>query len=153
MNIKNTLTAGFAATVVLSACQVVAHAVGLLPAFDLIGLIANIVSFVTGGTPNPIAGWAVHFFIGTILWGIAYAFAESNLPGPPAVRGMVFAAGAWLVMMIIVMPITGTGMFGLSLGPSVPIAVLMLHLIFGATLGVVYAKSRDGAARDDVIPR
>jgi hypothetical protein len=153
MNVKNALTAGFVATVVLSVCQTAAHAAGLLPTFDLIGMIANIISVATGGTPNPVAGWAVHFIIGTILWGIGYAIVEASLPGPPAVRGMVFSAGAWLLMMIIVMPITGAGMFGLSLGPSVPVAILMLHLIFGATLGIVYAKGQGGAARDDVIPR
>lgn len=153
MNLKNALTAGFVATVVLSICQMAAHAAGLLPTFDLIGLVANLVSLFTGGTPNPIAGWAVHFFIGTILWGGGYSIVEPNLPGAPAVRGMVFSAGAWLVLMIIVMPVAGAGLFGLSLGPSVPIAILILHMIFGATLGIVYAKSQGGAARDDVIPR
>ena len=153
MNVKNALTAGFVATVVLSVCQIAAHAAGLLPTFDLIALIANVVSMATGGAPNPIAGWVVHFCIGTVLWGVGYASVESRLPGPPAVRGMVFSAGAWLVMMIVLMPIAGAGVFGLSLGPSVPVAILMLHLIFGATLGIVHAKSEGGAARDDVVPR
>ena len=153
MNVKSALTAGFAATVVVSICLMAARGIELLPTFDLIALIANALMMVTGGAPNPIAAWAVHFLIGTILWGVGYSIVESNLPGPPAVRGMLFSAGAWLVMMIIVMPMAGTGLFGLSLGPSAPIAILVLHLIFGATLGIVYAKDQGGAARDDVMPR
>ena len=152
MNVKNALTAGFVATVVLSACLAVAHAAGLFAAFDLVGLVANVVAMITGATPNPIVGWVGHFCIGTVLWGVSYAIVEPKLPGPPAVRGMVFAAAPWLVMMIVVMPLAGAGPFGLALGPAVPLALLLLHLVFGATLGVAYAKSAGSAARDDVVP-
>lgn len=152
MNIKSGLTAGFAATAVLSVLMVIKQAVGMVPTLNPIDLLANILANVTGSAPSPIAGWALHFLIGTILWGTAYSMLQSVLPGKPAMRGMLFAIGPWLLMMVIVMPIGGAGMFGLALGPIVPIATLALHLVFGATLGIVYAKSEGGAARDDVMP-
>jgi hypothetical protein len=153
VNIKNGLTAGFVATVVLSIVMMVKQAVGLVPGLNPIDLVANILANLTGGAPSPIAGWVIHFGIGTVLWGVGYAAIQSLLPGSPAVRGMLFATGAWLIMMVIVMPIGGAGMFGLGLGPIAPVATLALHLVFGATLGIVYAKSEGGAARADVMPR
>jgi hypothetical protein len=43
-------------------------------------------------------------------------------------------------MMIIFMPLAGHGLFALSLGPQATVATLVLHLIYGAVLGVAYAK-------------
>jgi len=37
------------------------------------------------------------------------------IPGGSAlVRGMLFGAGAWLVMMVMVMPMAGAGFFGMK---------------------------------------
>ncbi|MEO8537343.1 MAG: DUF6789 family protein, partial [Betaproteobacteria bacterium] len=46
--------------------------------------------------------------------------------------------GAWFLMMVIVMPMAGTGVFGLDLGMMAPVMTLILHLIYGAVLGGVY---------------
>ena len=91
--------------------------------------------------------------IGTVMWGIAYAILQSKLPGGPAARGMIFGTGAWLLMMVVVMPTAGAGFFGLALEMGAPVAALVLHLVFGAALGVVYAKSGGAAPRADVLPR
>ena len=42
------------------------------------------------------------------------------------------------MMMIILMPMAGDGLFGLKLGLMAPAATLMLHMIFGAQMGWVY---------------
>ena len=41
-------------------------------------------------------------------------------------------------MMVFVMPMGGEGFFGIAGGIMVPIATLVLHLIFGAVLGGTY---------------
>ena len=41
-------------------------------------------------------------------------------------------------MMIIMMPMAGAGLFGMSLGIMAPLMTLMLHLIFGLVLGWIY---------------
>jgi len=41
-------------------------------------------------------------------------------------------------MMLVLMPLVGAGFFALDLGVMAPVATLVLHVIFGAVLGVVY---------------
>jgi hypothetical protein len=43
-------------------------------------------------------------------------------------------------MMVIFMPLAGHGLFALALGHQATAATLVLHLIYGAVLGVAYAQ-------------
>jgi hypothetical protein len=88
----------------------------------------------------------MHFFIGTIIWGILFALVEPGLPGGYWLRGVLFSIGAWLLMMLIPMPMAGAGLFGLNLGIGAPIATLILHIIFEAVLGAGYGWLRTGRA-------
>lgn len=100
------------------------------------------------GATSPAAGWIAHFVIGTVLWGGLFAWLDPNLPGGSHwAKGIVFSTGAWLLMMILVMPMAGAGLFGMNLGIMAPIMTLILHLIFGAVLGGVYALERPEPAR------
>jgi hypothetical protein len=67
-----------------------------------------------------------------------YAWLDPKLPGSHLVRGAIFATGAWLIMMVVLMPMAGAGLFGMHLGLMAPVATLMLHWIYGAVLGGVY---------------
>ena len=89
------------------------------------------------GMSTPLVGWVMHFMIG-IIWGIAFALASRMFPGTFWLKGMLFSVAPWLVMMIVTMPMAGAGFFGMNLGMPAPMMTLMLHLIFGAVLGVVY---------------
>jgi hypothetical protein len=80
----------------------------------------------------------MHFMIGSIMWGIAFALTSRLVPGPFWLKGMLFAVAPWLIMMIAMMPLAGAGFFGMQLGMAAPLMTLMLHLIFGAVLGAVY---------------
>jgi len=42
--------------------------------------------------------------------------------------------------MITFMPLAGHGLFGLALGVQAVVATLVLHLIYGATLGIGYDR-------------
>jgi hypothetical protein len=53
-------------------------------------------------------------------------------------RGVIFAVGAWLLMMIVMMLMAGAGLFGLGLSMMTPVATLVLHIVFGLVLGGVY---------------
>ncbi|HEX2186021.1 MAG TPA: DedA family protein, partial [Chloroflexota bacterium] len=51
---------------------------------------------------------------------LLYAFLfEHRLWGHPAMRGLQFALLPWLVSMLVVMPLAGTGPFGLRLGTGI----------------------------------
>lgn len=53
-------------------------------------------------------------------------------------KGMNFGVGAWLTMMIAVVPMAGAGFFGISFG----VMTLVPHIIFGLVLGSVYGAAR-----------
>lgn len=152
MNIRNGLTAGFVATVVVSLLIMAKHSLGIVPQLDPVGMVAALFGRLTGTPPDLLVGWLLHFVIGTGLWGVGYAVLADALIGPPAVRGVTFGVGAWLLMMLIVMPLAGAGVFGLALGIEAATLMLVMHLVFGGTLGIVYASSQGEAARADVMP-
>ncbi len=135
------LVAGFVATVVLSAAMVAKQMMGLMPELDVAMMLTSML-----GLPDVALGWVMHFMIGTVAWGILFAIVVGYIPGSPVVRGILFGVAAWLMMMIAVMPMAGAGLFGLQLGLMAPLATLMLHVLFGATLGSVFAALPDGHA-------
>ena len=130
MNIPKALFAGFVATIALSAVMLAKGMMGLMPQLDVIKMLSGMM------TSGPAMGWMAHFFIGTFVWGIAYALLYNVLPSKtPWLKGIIFGIGAWLMMMIIVMPMAGVGAFGLDLGIMAPMMTLLLHMMYGAILG------------------
>lgn len=43
--------------------------------------------------------------------------------------------GLWLLMQVIVLPYLGWGFFGAAIRPKIAVATLVLHLIYGSSLG------------------
>jgi hypothetical protein len=150
MNVKAGLLAGFIATVALSILMLAKGAMGLMPQLNPIDDIVRVTHLLTRlDVPLPL-GWLGHFFLGTVIWGLIYAAWHASLPGAPVVKGLIVGAVAWLAMMILFMPLAGHGLFALSLGPPAVVATLVLHLVYGAVLGGVYAKvahENSGAGR------
>ncbi|MBU1211535.1 MAG: hypothetical protein KJ587_09725 [Alphaproteobacteria bacterium] len=128
------MLAGFAATLVLSAIMFMKSMMGLMPQLDVIGMLSGML-----GTSLAV-GWLVHFIIGTVFYGAALALLAPSLPGGPTVSGVILGVAGWLMMMVLIMPMAGQGMFGMNLGMEAPVMTLMLHLIFGAVLGWTYGK-------------
>lgn len=132
----NGIVAGLIATAVLSVLMVMKGLMGLMPDVNVVAMLAK--QMGTGAS----IGWAAHVMIG-VGYGIFYAvvFGDVNV-GSPLVRGIALGMIGWLVMMVILMPVMDAGLFGLQMpsGMLVPVATLMLHVIFGAVLGLVYAK-------------
>jgi hypothetical protein len=140
-NLSAGLLAGFVATVVLSLLMVAKTMMGVMPQLDVIAML----SAMMGGQP-PLVGWLAHFMIGTLLWGGGFALFYGRIPGRgPVARGVAFGVGAWLAMMVMVMPMAGGGLFGLNFGVMAPVMTLMLHAIFGAVLGGVYGAATSTA--------
>lgn len=138
--IGNGLLAGSIATVFLSILLVVKSTFGILPRFNLIDDTLFIVDMFLGDEVPPLVGWILHFLIGVVVWGTAYAFLSPRLPGRDVVKGLLFGAIAWLVMMVTFMPAAADGFFALVIGPAAMIAALGFHLIYGAVLGASYGR-------------
>ena len=124
--IGNGIVAGFIATLAVAGLH------------EAVSLLTEAV-----GMPTPALGWLFHFFVGTLLWGGAFGFAHDYLSGPSWVRGVTFAAGAALIVLLGVMPLTGAGLLGLGLDTFAPFVIVLIHLVYGATLGVIYGKLID----------
>ena len=127
------IAAGFAATFVLSVIMLMKRSMGLMPELDPVAMISAM-----AGASSPVVGWIGHFVIGSIFWGGGFAIVSPYLPGPYRLRGAIFAVGAWLIMMLVVMPMAGAGSFGLGLGIMAPVVTLALHVVFGLVLGGIY---------------
>jgi len=135
------MIAGFAATIVLSIIMIAKGMMGLMPELNVISMLSAMMH------TKPVIGWAVHFMIGVIGWGVGFAAVFNGLPGNSSVmKGIGFAVAAWLMMMLVVMPIAGAGLFGLNMGMMAPAMTLMLHAIFGAVLGLVFGRLGGAAA-------
>ena len=139
--IGKSMIAGFIATLVLSALMVAKMMMGLMPGLNAIRMLTMMAHGMLGTPAVPVVGWALHFFIGTVAWGGLFALIGSKLPGGGFVsRGLSFGVLAWILMMVMVMPLAGAGLFGLKMGLMAPLMTLMLHLVYGAVLGLMYAR-------------
>ena len=112
---------------------------GFIATFSL-SVLHDAIMVVTSalGVRSPAVGLLFHFFVGTLLWGGAFGLMHDHLWGPSWLRGVVFAGSVSLAVLFVALPLGGAGLCGLRLGLTVPIAVLALHLIYGAVLGAVY---------------
>ena len=136
-NLGKAMLAAFVATVVLSILMVLKAMMGIMPDLD----IAAMLSKMMGAPDTPLLGWVGHFMIGTVGYGIVFALLAGKLPGSLVVQGVIVGILGWLVMMVVVMPMAGAGLFGLNFGIMAPVMTLMLHVIFGAVLGWMYSRS------------
>ena len=126
---------GIVATAVMTALTLMKNAMGVMPQLDVIQMLSTMMGV------SIVMAWVVHFGIGA-MWGVLFALAYNVIPGGSSlVKGMLFGAGAWLLMMVMVMPMAGAGFFGMKMGLMAPMMTLVLHLVFGAVMGFVYGSS------------
>ena len=137
LNIKKAIVAGLAGTAVMTALMLMAPMMGMPPMN-----IGKMLGSMMGGITT--LGWVAHFMIGTVLAVIYAALFASRLPGPPALRGMLFGLAPWLLAQVAVMPMMGAGFFSGS--AVVASGSLMGHLVFGAVVGAVYGRGHSSRA-------
>jgi hypothetical protein len=126
------IAAGIAGAAVLAALLRINTEIGFMPELDFVALVGHLTS--TG----QIGGWIIHFIFGATLGGL-FAWLDPDLPGDSLrQRGIVVASAAWFLMMFLLMPLGGLGVFGLNVGVMLPLATLALHIIFGAVMGGAY---------------
>lgn len=129
LRLKQAVLAGVAATGAMTALMLMAPMMGMPPMN-----IGEMLGSMMGG--SLFLGWMAHGVIGIVFAVIYAAVFAQRLPGPAAVRGMLYGLGPWLMAQVVVMPMMGAGLFSgsaLAAGGS-----LMGHLVFGAVVGAVY---------------
>ncbi|MFT5789810.1 MAG: hypothetical protein ACI8SJ_001929 [Shewanella sp.] len=135
------IIAGFIGTLVLTGLMMIKKNMGVMPELDPVHMMSTMVAEKMGIEVNLMIGWVMHFVIGSVAWGVAFAVLNDVLPGrSQVIKGIALGLGAWLLMMIGPMPMSGAGLFGLSMGIMAPVMTLVLHIIFGAVMGFAFSK-------------
>lgn len=88
-----------------------------------------------------VAGWVGHFVVGMLLLGPLFGVLSPRLPtDTPETKGIFFAVGAFLVMMLTVAPLSGVGMLGARAGLAGVLWMLAGHIVFGIVMGNVFGR-------------
>lgn len=139
--------ATFAMTVVLVAAYWLADAIGDASGNALqrwsYALVNNPVAERTAD--GVILAIGANLAVGLVL-ALAYAwYVEPRLDGPSWWRGLRFALIPWLLSLIVFLPLMGGGVFGMDIGagPLPILGNLILHLVYGAALGLAYAEASE----------
>jgi hypothetical protein len=134
-SIKSGLVGGVIATFVTSAMILMKNATGRLPDVHILGTW----SAALGEPSHPAVGWLAHIVVGVVVGGIAFALLAQSLPTRSfAIKGVLFGILMWLVMMFVVMPLAGAGVFATHQSGLAPVATLALYVIYGLVLGNFY---------------
>ena len=127
------MIAGFVATLVLSALLMFKSTMDLAPHLNIIRLLTQL------GSIGTVAAWMDHFIVGTLIWGLLFAaFDTVYEKGAYWLKGLMFGVFAWVLMMVLFMPLAKAGFFGSKIGIEAPAVTLLYHLLYGLVLGVTY---------------
>lgn len=88
------------------------------------------------GVPERVGlGFLVFVVFGVVVWPLLFATLEPRLPpqGDAAVSGMLFATVLWVGFVLI-----GTSEIVVLLFPFYAAVTLVVHLVYGFTMGLVY---------------
>jgi hypothetical protein len=131
------MLAGLAAALVYAVVQVINVAAGWAPQFNPAGLTERLAN---GAVPD-VVGWLVHFLVYGAVLGALFALVGPKLRRVGyTMRGVLFALITWAVVAFVVMPASGSGIFGLRLGFATVPLLLVSHILYGATLGQLFAR-------------
>jgi len=127
------MLAGFVATVVLSGLLLLKSSMDIVPELNIIRLLTNL------GSISVVQAWMDHFIVGVVVWGLLFGSYDAVASRPAYwLKGIIFGIFAWLLMMVLFMPLAKTGFFGQRLGPMAAAVTLIYHLVYGAVLGTTY---------------
>ena len=108
--------------------------------------IAEMLAGLLGG--SWMMGLSMHLTNGIVVFPIVYVFGLYNfLLGPPWLRGILWGVALWLMLEVVILPMTGAGVFSSNEGGGKPLmAALIAHLIYGALLGSLAGHIAEPAA-------
>jgi hypothetical protein len=120
---------------------------GFVATFMLSVLLDPIELFAPSILPaSPPVGWILHFFVGTVVWGIGFAVLHDYLRGPAWQRGLMFALGAWIVVISGAAVLILAHVIAMELTPVMIVATLVVHVLYGVALGLIYGWLLEGTA-------
>jgi len=80
-----------------------------------------------------------HVFVGLVMAVIYAVLLEAWLPGRPVLKGLTYAAAAWLMNAFVVLPLIGEGVAGdRHLDAAGIVGFAVAHTVFFVLLAVLY---------------
>jgi len=130
--LKTGFLAGLIAVAFTTAVNVAGRLLGWLPEpMDMKYMAEFIIDPVRFPTTAFWLGLLVHILLGGVIGAL---YGRIMRPWNP-ITGMVFMVFDWLVMMLVLFPLTGRGFWGLNIGPVMPVATFILNMLYGAAIG------------------
>lgn len=135
---------GVLATVAMSVVMLAATATGVSPMPEPIP--AALVSHTLGALPGP--GLVALAVASHLVYGaVAGAVFASLVRRVTVWTGAAYGVALWVLMGLVWLPYLGWGLFGTAVSPTIAVATLVLHLIYGITLGLLLGRSVPGRGR------
>ena len=134
---------GVVATLAMSALMILGVVAGLspMPAPIPAAIVNKGLEFLGVGLPGlliMLLAAGAHLSYGGV-WGAILA----ALTRPVTLwKGLGLGVFLWLLMQIAVFPLLGWGVFGVGITPLIAVATLVLHLVYGATLGLLMDRGQ-----------
>jgi hypothetical protein len=134
---------GVVATIAMSVLMILGVLTGLSPMPSPIpeAIVNKGLGLLGVGLPGPLImllAAVAHLSYGGVAGAILAALSR-----PVTVwKGLGWGVLLWLVMQVAVFPLLGWGLFGVAINPRIAVATLVLHLVYGATLGLLMDRGR-----------
>jgi hypothetical protein len=133
--IKAVFISGLVATFIVGAMLLMNNAIHRLPRLGIGRSLATIL----GLHDNLFAGWLIFIVLGIFVFSAVFLWCAPRIPVKAyAVKGLIFGAALWLLMMLVFEPLSGQGVFASHLGNIAAVLTLVLNLIYGVILSVTY---------------
>ena len=133
---RDRLTTGFtwgiAATIVMSIPMLIGFVSGVAPMPRPIPIA--VASLLVGTAAKPVlivVALTAHLLYGGVLGAVLFWAVD-----PVTIRrALGYVVLVWIVMGVVVLPLAGWGFFGTAVTPKIVVATLLLHLVYGTTIG------------------
>jgi hypothetical protein len=135
INIAKGVISGVVASVLVSGGIYLASAFGLVQPLDPLRAASGIALHPAS------LGWVTYCILGALLWGTLFAVLSPVLPGLFWFKGAAFGLLAWLLTVAITHVAAASTVTPVALGP------IVVHLLFGALLGLTYGALLDESER------
>jgi len=128
------MLSGLVATVFTGSMLLMNNALHAIPGINITRTLANLL-----GSDSIMAGVAAILVAGIAVFGALFPYIAPRIPVRSYfAKGLLLGIATWLGMMLLVMPLGGSGLFGMSASSVVAPVALVLSLVYWMVLVLSY---------------